>query len=433
MRESVSYWVLREAAPTFAALRMSPAAIERRAAARLAEILSTAARTPLHAPRIGRSHRGADPREILTSLPPLTKDDLRSAGTDALAGGEYRAEWRSSLSTGSTGEPFRTWFDPRAWAILKILVKGRGRVACGLRPHHRVAVLDAVPAGDPEPSRGPASFFRRVRVMSILRPPKEVASDLERFRPDVVYGLPSALLDAAGALQQPMRVTRVFTSGELLSGDVRRRLEDAYGAPVRDVYGSTETKEIAFECPRGALHVNADVARVEVLDESGAAVAPGEEGDLAVTVLVNHAMPLLRYMIGDRGMLPPEPCGCGLPFPRMGVVTGRDAETLDLAGERVSPYAITVALEAIAGLRRYQVRQIGPAAFRVHAVLDRGTSTERAGPSIIQALGRALPGEPAIELLWHERLPRRPGEKFRVVVPFDPALPAEPAPETEPR
>ena len=42
---------------------------------------------------------------------------------------------------------------------------------------------------------------------------------------------------------------------------------------------------------------------IEVLDDAGNPVPDGIEGELVVTLLMNYAMPLLRYRIGDRGAL----------------------------------------------------------------------------------------------------------------------------------
>ena len=135
-------------------------------------------------------------------------------------------------------------------------------------------------------------------------------------------------------------------SGELLRPAVRDAITDALGARVFDIYGSSETKEIAWECRNGGMHVNADVVRLEVLDDASRPVPDGVEGGLVATFLVKRAMPLLRCRTGDRGSLLTETCGCGHPFPLLGVVTGRQADALVLAGgRRVSPYALTCAME----------------------------------------------------------------------------------------
>ena len=92
-----------------------------------------------------------------------------------------------------------------------------------------------------------------------------------------------------------MRPRLIFTSGELLDPATRRAIEDGFGAPVFDIYGCTELKEIAWECPAHAgLHLNADWILLEV-------DPPGSAGKILVTPLYSRAMPLLRYEVGDTG------------------------------------------------------------------------------------------------------------------------------------
>jgi phenylacetate-coenzyme A ligase PaaK-like adenylate-forming protein len=167
-----------------------------------------------------------------------------------------RAGWWSSRSSGSTGEPFRVFYDARAWALLKYLVKLRARRACGVEPHHRLAVLDAIPPHQEQ--RSLLARTGRVRTISVLQPAQRTAAALAELAPAAVYGLPSALLETAAALEgrgQWARPLRLFTSGELLNPSLRRTLESAYGCRVFDVYGTSETKEIAWECPLGSLHL----------------------------------------------------------------------------------------------------------------------------------------------------------------------------------
>ena len=98
-----------------------------------------------------------------------------------------------------------------------------------------------------------------------------MADALVAFAPDVIYGLPSALLEAGRALQargSKLDLRMLFTSGELLNGS-RAALKALYDAPVYDIYGTSETKEIAWQCPEGGMHLNSDVVRLEVLDDAG--------------------------------------------------------------------------------------------------------------------------------------------------------------------
>jgi phenylacetate-CoA ligase len=139
--------------------------------------------------------------------------------------------------------------------------------------------------------------------VSVLRPAVEVAERVAESRPDYLYGLPSALSEVASELAAGGRdlcLKGVFTSGELLSPTARYRLRSAYGCRVQDVYGTSETKEIAWECRGGSMHVNSDMVWVEILDEQGGDVPAGHEGEIVVTLLVNKAMPLIRYRTAFR-------------------------------------------------------------------------------------------------------------------------------------
>jgi phenylacetate-CoA ligase len=420
----VGYWVARDVWPVLRAASLDPEQLEGLAIKRLTAMLRAAVRVPFYRRRLDAAGVGDDqlmmelcPRQVLEALAPGTKAELREAGGDVLLGGKVRPEWRSSSSSGSTGEPFRVYYEPRAWATLKILVKLRARTACGTRPTDKVALLEAVPPSDCRPGAG-----GRVARISILQPAARVGAQLAAFAPDTVYGLPSALLEAGQELQSRgarLRARRIFTSGELLRPAVRLAIAEAFGAPVYDVYGSSETKEIAWECPAGGMHINADVVRLEVLDDANRPVARGVEGNLVATLLLNRAMPLLRYRVGDRGSLLAERCACGHPFPLLGVVTGRRADMLVLdGGQRVSPYALTCAMERVGDVLRYQVTQLEPARLRVRAILagdaDRGQVAGRIRSVIRGEVAPFL--ETDVEFV--DRLPSGPRAKFRVVEPL---------------
>ena len=421
---SVGFWIAADAWPTLRAARLPPAELEALARRRLAETLRAAARTPFYRERFDASGVGDDelmletsPEEVLAALAPAAKSEMREAAGDMLLGGKVRPEWRSSSSSGSTGEPFRVYYDPRAWARLKILVKLRARRACGTGPTDRVALLDAVPPSSEQV--GPAA---RVARISVLQPAAKVAAQLAAFRPDTIYGLPSALVEVAAALRdrgQRLEVQRVFTSGELLRPAVRHAIARSFGARVYDVYGSSETKEIAWECPAGGMHVNADVVRLEVLDDANRGVPAGVEGNLVATLLVNRAMPLLRYRLGDRGSLLSGRCDCGHPFPLLGVVTGRRADVLVLeGGHRVSPYALTCAMERVGDVLRYQVTQLEPARLRVRAILDPGADQGRIAGRIRSVMRGEVAHFLETEVEFVDRLPTGPRAKFRVVEPM---------------
>jgi len=423
----VPFWLAVDAASAFAAVDLDAESADALARRRLHRLLfHSACNNEFYGRRLQNAGiewadpiLERDPYRALAALPPVTKLELRQAGAKVLAGSRVHPDWRSSSSSGSTGEPFRVYYEPRAWAMLKYAVKLRARRACGVGPMDRMVILDAMSPGTPASRLEQSLGCRRV---SVLQPASQVAAALMAFQPDVIYGLPSALQEAAHALQlrgDHLDVHAVFTSGELLDRTARGVLASAFESPIYDIYGTSETKEIAWQCPNGGMHLNNDVVRLEVLDDSGQSLPAGQEGNLVATVLVNRAMPLLRYLTGDRGALLSGSCACGRSSPLLGVVTGRAADVLVLrGGQRISPYAFTCALERISGVLRYQVSQLDPARVRVRAILEGAANHDTIAAEMRTALRFEVAPFLDAEVEFVDRLPTGPRAKFRVVEPL---------------
>ncbi len=422
---SVPFWLAIDSARTFAALDLDSDTTDAVARRRLSHLLFDAARNNTF---YARRFQDAgiewadpilwlDPYRALAALPPVSKQELRQAGTRALTGGQVHPAWLSSSSSGSTGEPFKVYYGPRAWAMLKYAVKLRARRACGLGPTDRVAILDTTPPLKPSWLQSRLGWSR----ISVLQPASTVADALLSFHPDVVYGLPSALQETARALElrgTRLQLSMVFTSGELLNGS-RTALTAALDAPVYDLYGTSETKEIAWQCRFGGMHLNSDVVRLEVLDDCGRSVPAGEEGNLVATLLVNHAMPLVRYLTGDRGALLSGGCACGRSSPLLGIVSGRAADVLVMrGGHRISPYAFTCALERVEGVLRYQVSQLDSERVRVRAIAAGAANRDTIASHMRSALRFDVAPFLEADVEFVDQLPTGPRAKFRVVQPL---------------
>jgi phenylacetate-CoA ligase len=372
---------------------------------RLRAIVTYAAeRSPFYRRRFAEAgFAPADLRDwdALRAIPPTTREDLRDAQS-LIADGHARAGMRRAFTSGSTGMPTETYWDPDGWILSKYLLKARARRACGVRPWDRVALLQEIGPG--EESR---RFALRPRSFSIHRPLGEAIDALRAYAPTVLYGFPGYLARLGERATGAITPRLIFTSGEMLDRATRRAIEFSFGAPVFDIYGCTEIKEIAWECPaRTGYHLNADWTVVEV--------EPGGRGSLLVTSLANRGMPLLRYRLGDTGSLMAGLCPCGRGLPLMAPALGRSVDYLVLRdGSAVSPYALTCALETVEAVRQYQVVQETIERIVVKVVPGRGfgETTEREIREKLRPLVGGLEAEvrrvPSIE-------PSRTG-KYRVV------------------
>jgi phenylacetate-CoA ligase len=109
----------------------------------------------------------------------------------------------------------------------------------------------------------------------------------------------------------------------------RRRIEEAFGCKVTDLYGCEEVGLIATECEQhDGMHIDMENNYIELLDHNGDEVDAGEDGAVVITSLLNRSMPLLRYKMGDVASMRATPCACGRTLPLMNNISGRVADFL---------------------------------------------------------------------------------------------------------
>jgi phenylacetate-CoA ligase len=123
----------------------------------------------------------------------------------------------------------------------------------------------------------------------------------------------------------------------------RARIERLWpGATAFDHHGMTEVGPVTYQCPArpGTLHVLESAYLPEVIDpQTGAAVRPGETGELVLTTLDRVGSPLLRYRTGDL-VKPRAPlvCACGRhELALEGGILGRSDDMVVVRGVNVYP------------------------------------------------------------------------------------------------
>jgi len=156
---------------------------------------------------------------------------------------------------------------------------------------------------------------------------------MHKNRPSVLRGYTSALVELARFVRdqnlEPPVLKALTTTAEQVLPEQRRLLEDVFRAPLLDQYGCGEVMGVAYECrERSGLHIAEEHCIVEVVDDDGNPLAPGEPGKLALTNLDNEATPFIRYVNGDEAALMEEHCPCGRELPLMTRVTGRTSDVI---------------------------------------------------------------------------------------------------------
>jgi len=353
----------------------------------------------------------------LKRFPVLTKRDLQRAPESFLAERFARDALYASRTSGSSGHPTTTYFDRRAWLLGRYALKMRriaatSPLAIGCRvliiseqkPEELAALAAAAPSGL-------RPFVRQLRL-SIHEPVADHLEALIRWRPHILYAFPSYLLDLIalaerrGAALPPVRT--VYTSSEVLTPAAREQIERAFAASVCDVYGSTEFKEVAWQCRFSRYHLNFESVHIEQ-QESGAA------GPVVLTSLMNFAMPLLRFSIGDRAVFGANSCPCGRHSLNLLGFEGREGDMIDLPdGRRISPYLLTTAIETDESIRQYRIVQTAVDAFRIDVIVSAPGDSLRWRERLCGELRGILGGAFAVAVREVDALPRAPSGKRSV-------------------
>jgi phenylacetate-CoA ligase len=315
--------------------RWTRAEWERWQAERLEEIRDAALATRWYRSWFA-DHPALDPRAS-ADWPVLTKADVRAAGRDLLAGRGLR--YRDHTS-GTTGSPLTVWSSRPALQRWFALHEVRARREHGVSRRDRWAILGGQVVTPASRHRPPYWVWnpvgRQLYLSSGHLAEHTVASYLEalaRHRPTHLVAYPSSaallarLVLAAGLEAPDLRV--VIANAEPVTPAARADIEAVFAAPVRETYGMAEMVGGASECGAGRLHWWPDAGIVEVLDDDDQPVPDSREGRLVLTGLVNEAMPLVRYEIGDRGRRPVwQDCACGSGLPWLPPVQGRSQDMI---------------------------------------------------------------------------------------------------------
>jgi phenylacetate-CoA ligase len=369
---------------------------------------------------------GIAPEEIrsaadLLLFPVVSKATIQEHQDEFLADGLDRAKLESSVTSGSTGQPTTTYFDRQSWLHGKYTLKIVRMVQNGSGFFSRVMIAseyspEVVNAGSAGSLPGDRLFFRQRRISVHEAPARHVAA-FAAFRPHALYAFPSYISELIAYCEEHSialpRIPVVFTSSEVLSDGLRQRIARYFGARVCDIYGSTELKEVAWQCTEGRHHVNFDNVFVEhVRDER-----LGQDL-LLLSTLTNRAMPLLRYRIGDIGRVNAGACPCGRQSPFITAISGREVDLLVLpSGRRVSPYVlITHRIDRTPEIRRYQFVQTSPDSLEIQVTLGPGSAgVDRLQP-IADEVADRLGGEMRVTMIDVEQIPRTAGGKHRLLI-----------------
>lgn len=149
---------------------------------------------------------------------------------------------------------------------------------------------------------------------------------INRNNPDLIRGYAGPLYEICKYAEKKNIEIKspkvVVSAAESLRKDMREKIEEIFGTKVFDFYGSREIGSIAGECEKGSMHILPG-NYVEIVDRNNKPLNYGENGKIVITNFFNHAMPFIKYEIGDMAILNHKKCECGSHLPTFKKLSGR--------------------------------------------------------------------------------------------------------------
>jgi len=404
-------------------------------------------RSPWHRERL----HGIDPASAceadLRTLPPMTKQDLMEHWDDVvtdrrlsldlverhLAGLTSDAylldEFHPVASGGSTGRRGVFVYDRDAWAtayagFVRPMFLERALVPGLSTAPNTLAMVAAENATHMTSAMGQTFSNPKLPTerFPVTMPLDAIADGLNTFRPTTLLGYSSALAVLAAEVREGrLRIAprRLISTSEPLLPEVRQAIEEAFRAPVANVWGTSEAGPMAVGCWRGpGMHLCDDLVLIEPVDRAGRPVDPGTRSDVVyVTGISNRTLPLIRFELTDQITVLDRPCPCDSAHRLIADVEGRLDDLFTYAGEvLVHPHVFRSVLARAPGIVEYQVRQT-PQGAEILALgaIDDCAATSRTLEGELARLGVA---SPCVDVHVVPALERQATGKIRRFVPL---------------
>ncbi|MDP2216442.1 MAG: hypothetical protein Q8J68_04035 [Methanolobus sp.] len=284
--------------------------------------------------------RGLKPKDIqelkdLQQLPFLTRDMVRANFNDLCAKNYSPNQFQHVTTGGSSGTPLELYLergvtDAKEWAFMKTQwdrVGYRFRDKCAIFRGYKVPVQDN--------TFWKSQLFGRWMLFSSYDINNQNTPDyvkkLKEYNPKFIQAYPSSISLLAMNMnemniQNAVNPKAILCGSENLFPTQRKVLEDTFNTRVYSWYGLTEKVVLAGECEvSNNYHIFPEYGITELIDENGKVISSGT-GEIVGTGFNNYAMPLIRYKMGDIGVLSTKKCECGREYPLLERVEGRSQD-----------------------------------------------------------------------------------------------------------
>ncbi len=242
---------------------------------------------------------------------------------------------------------------------------------------------------------------------------------LADFQPVEIRAYPSSLYTVASYMKREglrgVTPKAIITSAETLLPYQKSVIEEQFDCTIRDQYGCSEMVVVVSQCEMGTYHLHPESGVLEILKRDAGLALDNERGEIVCTGFINHAMPLLRYRLGDIGELDENAeCPCGRNFPVLRGIEGRIDDYIETIDGRMVGRLDPI-FKGAQGITATQIVQTSSRDIVLRILPDHDYREEH-GLKVVGELRNRVGNQMDIKIVLVDSIPKESNGKFRAVI-----------------
>ena len=289
---------------------------------------------------MGFNPKKIDSFEDLQQIPFLSKNDIRKNLQSMISKNYAKVQLHSSETGGTTGVKMKFYRDNSSLSPKEAALY-RFEKWAGWNFGERMGLVwtaqqDYVGHWTQKAKIKNELFGRQVVFPAAILDEESISNYVNlllRKRPVMIRAFTSPIYEVAKYIRDnnidDIKLKGVITTGEPLYDHQRKLISLAFHCGVFDSYRSREAGPLAQECEQhNGLHINAESLYIETIPPKNPDEFKEGAGEIIITDLLNYGMPLIRYKMGDMGILSDEKCSCGRGLPILKKISGRSSDIM---------------------------------------------------------------------------------------------------------
>jgi len=309
-------------------------------------------------------------RSDLSRVPVLTKKDIRENFQDIVPSNIKSIPHKKSSTGGSTGEPLRYHLDLESWSFSNAnKIYNWEKTGYNYGDKHIALGSTSLFVENTESLKHKLyySFKNKIGLNGVNMSDDVCTRYIERINKEkikYIYGYASSIyLLAKFAIKNNLHIhiEVAYTTSEILTDNFREKIVKAFDCKIVDCYGAHDGGITAFSHKNCFFDVSYNsLIRQKSNTEKGV-------GSVLVTDLLNYAMPLINYELGDEVIID-EDLNKSHNFNGQIVnkVLGRSSDVIELDnGNVLTGPGFTILFKDLP-VEYYNIEKAGPNHIRIH-------------------------------------------------------------------